>query len=198
MLDISVPVRLWAIPMFLIIAILIGVVLGYAFGGSLSNLAALRFRHWWLILLSLAIQLSIFPLIGSRPLLPYATTPLHYLSYALIFAFLVINYRTFPLLVIGAGAALNLLVIGINGGYMPSSITALSRAGAEKMTTHLMEADTYGNVIRMSEQTRLNVLGDLLYLPKGFPLATAFSVGDIVIALGLVWLIVWGMRRRDA
>jgi hypothetical protein len=184
--------------MFLIVAILIGVVLGYAFGGRLSHLAALRFRHWWLILLSLAIQLSIFPLIGTRPLLPYATVPLHYLSYALIFAFLVINYRAFPLLVIGFGAVLNLLAIGVNGGYMPSSITALSRAGAKKMVAHLMEADTYGNVIRMSEQTRLNVLGDLLYLPKGFPLATAFSVGDLIIAFGLLWLVVWGMRRRDA
>ena len=184
--------------MFLIVAILIGVILGYALGGRLSCLARLRFRHRWLILLSLMIQLAIFPLIGSRPLLPYATAFFHLLSYGLIFLFLVLNYRSFPLIAVGIGAASNLIVIAVNGGYMPSSLLALSRAGAEKMVAHLMEADTYGNVIRMSEQTRLNALGDLLYLPKGIPLATAFSVGDLMIGLGLLWLVVWGMRRHDA
>ena len=182
--------------MFLIVAILIGVVLGYASGGRLSNLAALRFRHWWLILVSLAIQLAIFPLVGTQALLPYATVPLHYLSYALIFAFLVINYRAFPLLVIGAGAALNLLVIGVNGGRMPSSLTALSRAGHHEAAALLAEKGVQGNVILMSESTKFNVLGDLFWLPAWIPRATAFSVGDVILAIGLLWLVVWGMRRR--
>ena len=184
--------------MFLIAAILIGVILGYAFGGRLSNLAALRFRCWWLILVSLAIQLVIFPLVGPRPLLPYATVPLHYLSYALIFAFLAINYRTFPLLAIGVGATLNLLVIAVNGGYMPSSLTALSQAGHHAAAALLAEKGMQGNVILMSESTRLNPLGDLFWLPAWVPRATAFSVGDVILAIGLLWLVAWGMRRRAA
>jgi hypothetical protein len=184
--------------MFLIVAVFIGVILGYVCGGRIAHLSSLHLRWWGLIVPALAIQLAIFPLIGPRPLFPYATTPLHLLSYALILAFLAINYRAFPLLAIGIGAALNLLVVTVNGGYMPSSAGALARAGDQEAVALLLEKRIYGNVILMSESTRLNALGDLFSLPRWFPHATAFSVGDFIIALGLVWLIVWGMRRREA
>ncbi|GAH90942.1 unnamed protein product [marine sediment metagenome] len=91
---------------------------------------------------------------------------------------------------------MNLLAIAVNGGYMPSSQAALSRAGSHGVVTHLLEEGVYGNVILMSETTRLNVLGDFLYLPEGIPLAAAFSIGDLIIALGLVWLIMWGMKSH--
>lgn len=182
--------------MFLIGAVLIGIIVGYLRGGRVAHLAALRLRFLWVIPISLLIQLAIFPLFSERPLFPYATSPLHLLSYAVILVFLVLNYRTFPLLVIGTGSLLNLLVIAVNGGYMPSSPTALARAGSEGVAARLLKDGLYGNVILMSEGTRLNFLGDLLYLPQWVPLATAFSLGDLIVALGLIWLISWGMRRR--
>lgn len=184
--------------MFLIGAVLIGLILGYMRGGRIAHLSSLRLRFLWLVLLSLLIQLAIFPLFSERPLLPYATSSLHLLSYGLILLFLVLNYRTFPLLFIGLGSLLNLLVITVNAGYMPSSPTALARAGSDKVAARLLQEGVYGNVILMSEKTRLNFLGDLLYLPRWVPFATAFSVGDLVVALGLIWLIVWGMGRRHS
>jgi hypothetical protein len=184
--------------MFFIVAILMGIVLGYTFGGRLSHLAALRFRRGWLIVLALAIQFSIFPLFGSRALLPYATVPLHFFSYALIFAFLAINHRTFPFLIIGSGAAMNVLVIGVNGGRIPSSVEALVRAGNHETAALLVEKGGFGNVILMSENTKLNALGDLFWLPEWFPYATAFSVGDLIIAIGLLCLVVWGMKSRGS
>jgi len=182
--------------MLLIGAVFIGVILGYLRRGRITYLTSLRLRFWGLIVVALAIQLLIFPLFGDRPLLPYGTTQLHLLSYGLVFLFLALNYRTFPLLFIGLGAFLNLLTIAVNGGYMPSSLTALARAGSHGVVTHLLEEGVYGNVILMSETTRLNVLGDFLYLPEGIPLAAAFSIGDLIIALGLVWLIMWGMKSH--
>jgi hypothetical protein len=79
---------------------------------------------------------------------------------------------------------------------MPSSATALSRSGAADVARLLIEKGTYGNVKLMGEGTTLDALGDLLYLPQGVPLATAFSVGDLLMAFGLAWLVFWGMRRR--
>lgn len=182
--------------MLLIGAVFIGVILGYLRRGRITYLASLQLRFWGLIVVSLAIQLLIFPLFGDRPLLPYGTTSLHLLSYGLVFLFLALNYRTFPLLFIGLGAFLNLLTIAVNGGYMPSSQAALSRAGSHGVVTHLLKEGVYGNVILMSEETRFNVLGDFLYLPEGIPLAAAFSIGDLIVALGLVWLIMWGMKSH--
>ena len=36
----------------------------------------------------------------------------------------------------------------------------------------------------MSAQTRLNFLGDWLFLPAWFPLSSAFSVGDVILGIG--------------
>ncbi|MCK4598531.1 DUF5317 domain-containing protein [Candidatus Bipolaricaulota bacterium] len=149
-----------------------------------------------MVVVALLTQLLIFPLFGDRPLLPYATTELHLLSYGLVLLFLALNYRTLPLLFIGLGSLLNLLAIAVNGGYMPSSQAALSRAGSHELVARLIEEGRVGNIMLMSEKTRLNALGDFLYLPKGIPLAAAFSIGDLIVALGLVWLIVWGMESH--
>lgn len=182
--------------MFLIGAVVLGVVIGYMRGGRIAHLASLRLRFLWAVPVALLIQLLIFPLFTARALFPYATTPLHFLSYALVFFFLVANARVFPLLAVGIGASLNLLVISLNGGYMPSSATALSRAGALGTASVLQARGIYGNVKLMGPGTRLNALGDFLYLPRWVPLATAFSVGDLVMALGLAWLVFWGMKPR--
>ncbi len=184
--------------MFFIGAVLIGVVLGYLRRGRVKHLASLRLRHLWLVSVALLLQLAIFPLFSERPLLPYATTALHFLSYGLIFLFLFLNHHVLSFAPIGLGSFMNLLVIIVNGGYMPSSLTALERSGAQEVVAHLLKNGVYGNVILMSGATRLNILGDFLYLPGSRPFAAAFSIGDLLLALGLIWLIAQGMRHNDS
>jgi hypothetical protein len=151
-------------------------------------------RWLWLVLLGLLLQVLIFPLFSERPLLSYGTVPLHYLSYGLVLLFLVANLRVLPLLALGAGALLNLCAIAANGGRMPASATALAAAGYVDVAEKLTSGSTHGNVLLMSEATRLNGLGDWLYLPSWVPFSTAFSVGDVLILIGIAWLIVRGMR----
>lgn len=180
--------------MIFLFAALVGVLLGYAFGGRVSNLPSLRLRGLWLVLLALIVQLLIFPLFTDRPLLPYAVAPLHIVSYVLMFVFLVLNLRTKPLLVLGGGALLNFVAIAANSGRMPASVTALERAGYTGTSELLASGGVHGNILMMGDASRLDVLGDWLYLPAWVPFATAFSLGDVVIMLGLAWLIVRGMR----
>ena len=183
--------------MIFLYALLIGLVIGILRGGRISRLPSLNLRALWLIPTALVIQLLIFPLFTREPIFPYATTPLHIVSYVLVFIWLVSNLRVVPLIPIGSGAIANFLVIAVNGGYMPSSITALRRAGLNVTAEHLLQASTYGNVIRMGTETRLNVLGDWLYLPHWIPSATAFSIGDLLIIIGIVWLVARGMKGHD-
>jgi hypothetical protein len=183
--------------MLFLVAILIGLVVGLLCGGRLSHLARLRLRWLWLVPLSLVIQLLIFPLFSEAPLLPYATAPLHVLSYALAGLWLIVNLRVIPLVVIGIGALANFLVVAANGGRMPASIAALRAAGWSTTADHLASQGRYGNVVLMGETTRLNWLGDYLYLPSWVPFSTAFSVGDVLVMVGLVWLIARGMLTND-
>ncbi len=180
--------------MLLLLAIPVGLVAGYAFGGRVSRLVQLRFRWAGLIPLALTIQLMIFPWFFRAPLLPYATTSLHLLSYGLICVWLLINLRLLPMGLIGVGALCNLVVIASNGGRMPASVAALRAAGAVVEADTLIESGAVANVVLMSDATRLNWLGDILYVPSWMPFATALSIGDAILFAGLVWLIARGMK----
>lgn len=175
-------------------SIVVGLAAGYLRKGRISHLPSLHLRGLWLVLLPLLIQLAIFPLVSERPLFPYATVPLHILSYVILGVWLVVNLRMPPLLVIGVGGGLNVLVVGVNGGYMPVSATALIRAGQTAVAELLQRGDAYGNVILMTDDTRLNLLGDIVPLPHLVPMAAVFSIGDLLIAIGVAWLIAKGMK----
>jgi len=181
--------------MILLWGAFLGILLGWLVGGRLRNLERLRLRGGVLVGIALLMQLLIFPLGNLGPILPQASVPLHFVSYALLALFLVLNARHWPLAIVGLGLAANLLVIAFNGGYMPADPEALACAGVEEAAETLTAEGQVGNVICMSSDTRLNFLGDWLCLPKWVPLATAFSLGDLVIALGLVLFFPYAMRR---
>ncbi len=181
--------------MLYLVAVLIGVVIGLLRGGRPSHLARLHLRWLWLVPLALVIQLLIFPLFSESPLLPYATAPLHVLSYAILIVWLALNLRTLPMGVLSLGAACNLLAIASNGGYMPASVTALRRAGLVLTADRLLRGEDVANGVLMTPATHANVLGDWFYVPGWIPFATAFSIGDVLIMVGLVWLIARGMVK---
>lgn len=175
--------------MFLLWAVLLGLLIGFLRRGSLANLAQLKLRGLWLILLALAIQLLIFPLGRAEPLVQVGTSYLHLLSYLFLLAFIGLNRRYFEILIMGAGLALNLLVISLNHGYMPASATALRGAGLERVAEILEGGLHHGNTVLMGSETKLNFLGDIFYVPSFVPLANAFSLGDLLLALGIVLLL---------
>jgi len=67
---------------------------------------------------------------------------------------------------------------------MPASVEALRQAGMENVAQALEEGRHLGNTILMGVGTRLNFLGDWLFLPAWFPLSSAFSLGDVVLGVG--------------
>jgi hypothetical protein len=177
-------------------AVGIGIVAGLLRRGNLANLSQLRLRAVWLILVALLIQLAIFPLGPRGPIVQVGVPYLHLLSYGLLLAFVVVNRRHPEILAMGVGLLLNLIVIAVNGGYMPASPTALRRAGLPDAAAALEAGLGQGNTVLMGEGTRLNLLGDFLYLPGWVPLASAFSVGDVLLGAGLAVLLARRMVRR--
>lgn len=181
--------------MLLLWAAVVGVVIGFLRRGSLLNLAQLKLRGTWCILLALGIQVLIFPLPGREAIVRFGTPYLHLLSYVFLFLFVVLNRKYWQIVLMGLGMLSNFVVIAINGGYMPAKIEALRGAGSAKVAERLLEHTTFGNVVLMSEQTKLNFLGDLFYLPSWVPLASAFSAGDLILAVGLILLLQAKMTR---
>ena len=180
--------------MLFLFVIPIGVLAGYLSGGRLSGLGQLRLRWLPLVSAALVIQLLIFPLFADTPILPFGQAPLHILSYILLAVWIAVNARIIPVAMLGVGAICNFSALIANGGLMPASATALQNAGLMNAAERLMNDGVYANLILMSSSTRLNFLGDILYLPKWIPLSSAFSIGDLLILVALIWLIVKGMR----
>ena len=183
--------------MLLLWALLLGLLIGFLRHGSLGNLAKLKLSGLWLILVALVIQLLIFPLGHGAPLVRVGTPYLHILSYICLFIFIGLNWRYFGLLLMGVGLALNLLVISINGGYMPASAPALRHAGLGQVAGILEQGLHQGNTVLMSPETKLNFLGDIFPVPAGVPFANAFSVGDAILALGAMLFLAMEMYGKD-
>lgn len=172
----------------LAVALVAGLVAGYALGGRLGNLEGLRLRVPWLVLVALALQLVVFSPLG-RPLGETAIVTAHLGSYALLLAFAAANHRRASIVVVGVGIALNATVIAANGGYMPASARALEIAG------HAAAAEPHNNSALADEGARLLPLGDVFAVPHWVPfIANVFSVGDVLIAAGVAIMLAAAMR----
>lgn len=146
----------------------------------------LRLRFGWLALLALAAQLVVIyaGFDGAEDVRRFVFP----LSYVLLFAFVVLNWRRIGLWVICVGMALNFLAIVANGGLMPVSPASLERAGLEDQVAGLEPGDPVPrskNVLLLEDDTHLQWLTDRFTWgsPGPFPV---FSIGDLIIGAGLL------------
>ena len=163
--------------MFLLPSIVLGVLFSLVLGGRLSRLVEIEFRHPWSVFAALGLQLLLFFHVAPGSL----ETPIHLGSYGLLFVFAFANGRNLALLPLSLGMAMNSAAIVANGGHMPVNEVAARAAG-------LSGVDDSSNVKIGGEH--LTWLGDIFALPARFPLTNVFSIGDILIGIGMVGLIV--------
>lgn len=179
--------------MLLLYAIAAGLLVGAVAGGRIASLADLRIRWLGLAVAGLAFQLALFsPTVAER--VGDAGPALYVASTVVVLAALLRNLDLPGLPVVALGAALNLLAILANGGYMPSdpgAWQALSGVAA-------VPTDAYTNSLLMGPGTALPWLGDVFVLPRPIPLANVFSIGDLLIAVGIAWCVARSMRQPDA
>ncbi|MFO7532245.1 MAG: DUF5317 domain-containing protein [Candidatus Limnocylindrales bacterium] len=176
--------------MLLLYSIAAGLLLGRLAGGRVRNLERVRFAWWQLALAGLAVQLFLFADIIQERV--GAEGPVIYvLSTVAVLAALLRNVRLPGLPILATGGILNLVVILANGGYMPSS----PDAWLELTGMAAIPVAHYSNVVLIGPDTLLPFLGDVFVFPRPLPMATAFSVGDAIIALGAIVFLVTAMRR---
>lgn len=174
--------------MFLAPAVLIGLLTGLLMGGRLSRLAEVRLRGRWLFFAAIALQLIAYPpFIGVRPGDGPATA-LQVVSYGCLVAVTVLNLRLTGMAIAGAGMLCNLVAILANGGHMPGLPSALADAGL-----------TYDGVRNNSVRDaapNLPWLVDRWAAPDWVPWGTVFSVGDVLLGIGVAVVIAAAMGPR--
>lgn len=176
--------------MFILYAVLIGLLVGFLLGGRPAGLADLHIRWSWVILGGLFVQVVLF----SEPVserIGALGPPIYMASTAAVIAAILANRAIKGMLVIAAGAACNLAAIVANGGYMPAGAQAAASLGGDP------HPSTYSNSTFIPDPA-LAPLTDIFALPAWVPFANVFSIGDVIIGIGIALVIVSAMRSRPA
>jgi uncharacterized protein DUF5317 len=175
--------------MFILYAVPIGLLLGLLLGGRPAGLATLRFRHGWVMLVGLVVQVVLFSPAVTE-VIGDAGPPIYVVSTGAVIAAVLLNLRITGMAIVALGAISNLTAIVLNGGYMPADPGAMAALGKLEPTVYSNSAVLPAPVVRP--------LTDIFALPTWMPFANVFSVGDVLIAAGVVVVIVAAMRRPVA
>ena len=172
--------------MFILYAIPIGLAIGLLSGGRLERLGELRFRWAWLAIAGLVAQIVLFaePVASAIGQLGPAV---YVASTAAVLVAVLGDWRITGMPIVALGAASNLLAIIANGGVMPASpeaVSAIDPLGAEGFSNSVVMADP-----------ALRPLTDIFALPAWLPFTNVFSIGDVLIGVGVVVVIAAAMRR---
>lgn len=173
--------------MFILYAIPVGVAAGYLLGGRLDRLGDVQFRWAWLAVAGLLVQVALFSPIFA-PVVGDLGPAVYVASTAAVFVAVLRNWRIPGLVIVALGAASNLLAIAANGGVMPASPEAVAALGMDA-------ADGFSNSVVMADPA-LRPLTDIFALPTWLPAANVFSIGDVLIGVGVAVAIAVGMRGR--
>jgi Family of unknown function (DUF5317) len=171
--------------MFMLYALPIGLAAGWLAGGQVGGLTSIRLRWAPLALVGLLAQVLLFLEPVVERIGGYGV-PIYVGSSALVLVVVLRNVDIPGLLAVAGGATLNLVAILANGGYMPASSAALSALGKTVNPG-------YSNSL-VTSQPVLAPLTDLFALPAWLPFANIFSVGDVMIGLGVAWVVATAMR----
>jgi len=150
--------------------------------------AALLLHRWrWPLLIwaTLAIQVVVVEVPLPGGLAPV----LHVVTYLVALGFVWANRHIPRILLVAAGAAANGITIALNNGVLPASAGAAAAAGVDPHTAFANSA--------VVDHPTLPWLGDVFAWPAPLPLANTFSVGDVLIVLGILLAAWTGTRHLD-
>lgn len=187
--------------MILLLAVLAGlisVIIRTQYSGGKLNFTKLH--KVWLVPLGFLPQLMVYQLPGLRSRVTDDLAAIALVSSQLILLVFVFYNRRYPgLMLLGIGLGMNLVVILVNGGLMPISPDTVTRLVPDAPRDAWEIGRRFGvskDIILPVNQSRLWWLSDQLLSPEWSPYKVAFSLGDILIAVGAFWSL-WALGDRE-
>lgn len=166
----------------LVLALLIGLLAG----GKFKPLIKLELKSVTLLILAVLLQVIAFQSKQHNFLLePQWIIPVvHTVSYLFLIGFAWVN-RTLPgVAIFAVGVILNALVIGANLGLMPVDPAILPEANRQAL---INGTGTHG---LLTDSTHLKFLADHFYEEIPGVTKQLFSLGDVLIDLGIGYLVI--------
>src|SRR5437867_7416707 len=184
--------------MFLFFAVIAGALaIAVLIGGDVRRLSQLRLRHLQLLVAAFAARISV-ALLGTTHAAAAvnAARALNVIGAGLLLAVVWFNRRIPGAILFGAGLTLNLIVILAFGGRMPvllprdidpnSAVLAVLKGGLDPLH------------VALPHPQRLWFLADLFAIPGIGGHASLVSIGDLLMAAGVAWLIIRCSQREPS
>lgn len=185
--------------MVVTLAVFLALAAGLVTRGRLQNLATIRVQWWPLLVLAVVLQAYAVghwatDSLGPIPLRAGSFVATH----ALILGVAAVNFRLAGFRLIILGAAANLAALLANGGLMPVSAEARVAIGHQATVDALATGSVVmgsKGVVLPAAQANLWPLTDIFVIPPPFPLPAVASVGDVLVAVGVGFLIIQTMHQ---
>ena len=114
-------------------------------------------------------------------------------SLLLFLGFTWLNRRVPGMSILLLGLVLNLTVIALNGGFMPISPQTAGHLVSENGMLDYGPGDRFGtkDILLLPEHTRFEWLADRFLTPAWISYRAAFSLGDVLVAIGAFVILAW-------
>lgn len=178
--------------------VVFALVIGKLLGGKFSNFATLNIKGGFWIVPAFALQ--IFSLAFVRQSNPTLSGILLLVGYGLILYVAWLNRRLAGMPLIFAGIFLNFLVISANGGVMPITTETLEQTNRASKVIPVTDENSHiegtlrGSKAAVVQSPNLLFLGDVIVLPMPGGGSGAVSIGDILLAIGVIWFCLKNMQ----
>ncbi len=174
--------------MLLTLSLVLSVLIGLLRRGRIQALGEHTWHRLLLPLIAFGLQvLAFLPDENATSAARLFAAALHITSYILLLTFVWVN-RTAPFMwLTGLGLAANATVVAVNGGFMP--VPADAYLGAASVY--------YNNATVLSHGQRLLLLADIFRTPAWIGLHQAFSVGDLMVTIGVFIVVQRLMTARQ-
>ncbi len=179
--------------MIFFVAIAAAFLVAGATGGDVRRLGQIHVRYWGLLLAAFLLKGGLLLLVARHvdEVLPYSGA-INVAVLVLLLAGALLNRGLPGAPLFAAGFLLNLVVLTAFAGHMPVLVPpdvhnagrAVAELGSGRDPVHTL----------LTERRGLWFLGDVIYLPA-LGRASLVSLGDCLLAAGLVWLIIAASRR---
>ncbi len=185
----------------MILFIAFGLAIGWGLlrRGHLMGFAELSVRRSWLALAALGLQFYPIYFVEARGEGADGTRVLVLIGSYLILLVFIWENRTLPgIWLVGVGLAANLAAMLANGGYMPITRETLTSAGFVKQAatveigSHLFASK---DILLPASAIRGWILSDIFVIPAPLLIRSVFSVGDLLISMGIFWIIQHAMSQ---